>query len=553
MPGMHSRSDRRPRSAGRNPFVIATIVVVIAALVGGAIALVAHPRTAPHTTPTTPHRRRHAQPATFLGPWGVEARWVIQENDKPGTTAWRIGLQPANTFIEGYSNRPQARLGQMVDLYVSTNAPTFTVEAFRMGWYHGTGARLVWHSGVLAGHVEPACPVSAPLYMVQCSWQRATQFAITPAFVQGDYLLKLVASNGAASYVPLTVWDPSSKAAYVVMNAVFTWQVFNPFGGYDLYQQGASTAPGYPPPDRSRVVSFDRPYGYGNGAATFITNELPLIELMERHGLDVTYWTDITLATHGALLTNHRVLLSLGHDEEWSLRMREAVLQAEGRGVNLVFFGASPILRKVRLAASPLGPNLEVVNYRDPQEDPLYGVDNARVTQNWWGQAPADAPASEIVGDSYIGFNNTQHFPLVVTDASSWLYAGTGLTNGATVPNVLFTDFDGYIPARPNPPGVEILAHSPVVIGFSGAHYYADTTYVTSPTSKAGVFESGTNNWIPALAPCGADTSGCPAPILTTMTRNILRLFGEGPTGLVAPSTANWQRFYAPGSLGAEG
>lgn len=274
---------------------------------------------------------------------------------------------------------------------------------------------------------------------------------------------------------------------------------------------------------------------------------------MERHGLDVTYWTDITLATHGALLTNHRVLLSLGHDEEWSLRMREAVLQAEGRGVNLVFFGASPILRKVRLAASPLGPNLEVVNYRDPQEDPLYGVDNARVTQNWWGQAPADAPASEIVGDSYIGFNNTQHFPLVVTDASSWLYAGTGLTNGATVPNVLFTDFDGYIPARPNPPGVEILAHSPVVIGFSGAHYYADTTYVTSPTSKAGVFESGTNNWIPALAPCGADTSGCPAPILTTMTRNILRLFGEGPTGLVAPSTANWQRFYAPGSLGAEG
>lgn len=171
---------------------------------------------------------------------------MIQENDKPGTTAWRIGLQPANTFIEGYSNRPQARLGQMVDLYVSTNAPTFTVEAFRMGWYHGTGARLVWHSGVLAGHVEPACPVSAPLYMVQCSWQRATQFAITPAFVQGDYLLKLVASNGAASYVPLTVWDPSSKAAYVVMNAVFTWQVFNPFGGYDLYQQGASTAPGYP-------------------------------------------------------------------------------------------------------------------------------------------------------------------------------------------------------------------------------------------------------------------------------------------------------------------
>jgi len=388
---------------------------------------------------------------------------------------------------------------------------------------------------------------------VECSWPRATALRITPRFVQGDYLLKLVASNGAASYVPLTVWDPSSHAAYVVMNAVLTWQVFNPYGGYDLYQQGSATAAGYPPPDRSRVVSFDRPYGYGDGAATFITNELPLIELMERHGLDVTYWTDITLATHGSLLAQHRVLLSLGHDEEWSQRMRQAVVAAEARGVNLVFFGASPILRKVRLEPSPLGPNLEVVNYRDPQEDPLYGVDNARVTQNWWGQAPADAPASQIVGDSYIGFNNTEHFPLVVTDASSWLYADTGLRNGDAVPNVLFTDFDGYIPARPNPPGVEILAHSPVVIGFSGARDWADTTYVTNPASHAGVFETGTNNWIPALAPCPADTTGCPAPLLTLMTRNILQLFGEGPTGLTQPSVANWQRYYAPGSLGAEG
>jgi hypothetical protein len=548
MPGQHVRPRRQ------NPFAIAAVLVVIIALVGGAVALVAHPRVAAGSTPVhsaTASQHRHL-PATFLGPWGVEARWVIEENAKPGTTAWRIGTQPPGTFIEGYSNRPQARLGQVVALYVSTNAPSFRVEAFRMGWYHGDGARLVWASHSLPGHLEPSCPASPPLYMVQCSWGLATQFRITPAFVQGDYLLKLVASNGAASYVPLTVWDPSSTAAYVVMNAVFTWQVFNPYGGYDLYQQGNSTAPGYPPPDRSRVVSFDRPYGYGDGAATFLTNEFPLIELMERHGLDVTYWTDITLATHGNLLANHRVLLSLGHDEEWSLRMREAIQRAEAHGVNLVFFGASPILRKVRLAPSPLGPNLEVVNYRDPTEDPLYGVDNAEVTQNWWGQPPADAPAAQIVGDSYIGFNNTQHFPLVVTDASSWLYAGTGLENGSEVPNVLFTDFDGYIPARPNPPGVEILAHSPVTIGFSGAHYYADTTYVTDRASGAGIFESGTNNWIPALEPCSSVASGCPAPLLTIMTRNILRLFGQGPTGRTQPSVANWQQFYAPGSLGAE-
>ena len=46
-----------------------------------------------------------------------------------------------------------------------------------------------------------------------------------------------------------------------------------------------------------RVVSFDRPYGYGNGAGTYLSLVYPLTRLAEEEGLDVTYWTDLTLAT----------------------------------------------------------------------------------------------------------------------------------------------------------------------------------------------------------------------------------------------------------------
>jgi hypothetical protein len=480
---------------------------------------------------------------TKLGPYGIESSAIIAENKLPGTTAWKIPPNTNTTTIAGFTDHPQARLGQTVTVYVSTTAPSFVIDAYRMGYYQGKGARLVWHSPSIKGTEQPSCPASPPLYMVQCNWSPSYKFTITKAFFPGDYLLKLTGSQGQESYIPLTVWDPNSHAAYVVMNAVFTWQAFNPYGGYDLYQGGPPNLVGYPPPDRSRVLSFDRPYGYGNGAANFLTNEYPLVRFMEKHGLDVTYWTNITLAVHGNLLTNHKALLSLGHDEEWSYRMRKWAVYAHSKGVNLIFFGASPILRKVRLQASPLGPNLEVVNYRDPQADPLYGKDNQEVTQNWWGQPPANLPASTLVGASYIGYNNNQSFPMVVTDPSSWLYRNTGLHAGSQIPGVEMYDFDQYLASRPNPPGVQILAHSPVVIGFSGQHMYADTTYWTDPTSKAGVFESGTNFWIAAMDTCNG-ANDCPEPLVRKMTGNILWLFGQGPTGNIDPSTSNVSNIY---------
>ncbi len=547
---------RRRRTALVASVAVLVVAAVVAAVVIGALtagrggssrqATRAVRRT--HTAGAVASRRSAPDGKTFAGPYGEEAQWVIDQNRLPGTTKWEITTPQVANGIMGYASRVQARLGQKVVLYVSTQASSFHVDAYRMGYYQGKGARLVWRSAELPGAVQPACPVVTGINMVQCSWPASLSFTVDSRWVQGQYLLKLVGSGGQQSYVPLTIWDPASHAAYVMMAGVFTWQAFNPFGGYDLYQ-GPVSEPGYPPPNRARVLSFDRPYAtsYGYGAASFLGNEYPLIRFMEKHGLDVTYWTDMTLATHGNLLTNHKVLLSPGHDEEWSLRMRQWATRARDAGVNIAFFGASPVLRKIRLQASPLGPDMEMVNYRDPTADPLYGHDNARVTQNWWGQPPADDPASTLVGASYKGYDTSGS--MVVVDASSWLFKGTGLTNGSRLKGVLQFDFDGFDPRRPNPPGVEILTHSPVTVSFDNKVRYADTTYYTWAPSRAGVFESGTNFWIPSLTRCPASDPGCPAPLLRKMTGNLLRLFGQGPAGVTQPSVTNVQQFY-PGSSG---
>lgn len=546
---MHARRNRR-----RAAVVVAAAVVVVVAAVVGVIATStskrqARPAQAAGAAASARGRSRaKAGPATFPTPDGVGASWVVAENKKPGTTAWKITGAQTPKGIMGYASRVQARLGQSVSLHVSTQAPRFHVDAFRMGYYQGKGARLVWRSPELPGAVQPPCPVTPGINMVSCSWPAAATFTVTPAWVQGQYLLKLVGSGGQQSYVPLTVWDPASRATYVLMAGVLTEQVFNPFGGYDLYQGATPCAPShYPCSSRSRVVSFDRPYAnsFGQGAGSYLSLEYPLTRFAEKHGLDVTYWTDITLATHGSLLTRHKVLISPGHDEEWSLRMRQAALTAADEGVNLAFMGASPVLRKVRLEPSPLGVDMQIVNYRNPAADPLYGVDNAEVSQNWWGQPPAELPASTLVGARYIGYYNSGSFPLLVSDPSSWLYAGTGLAAGATVAGVMTSDFQAYDPARAgNPPGVEILAHSLVRVTGHPHRDYADTTYYTMAASKAGVFSSGTIGWIPAMQACAPSLAACPAHVMRALTANLLRVFGAGPAGEAHPSVANWQQFY---------
>ena len=498
---------------------------------------------------TTPIPRT-ARAARYLTEFGVASRAMEAENERPGTTSWRIPAEASTRAIQGFADHVAAIAGDTVGLYVSAPA-RFHVEAYRMGYYGGTGARLVWQSGDIAASPQPHCLLTKPANTVSCAnWSRTLTFRVTRQFVPGDYLLKLVGPANEQSYVPLTVWDPASHAAYLVKNDVYTWQAWNAYGGYDFYTGPGSCPPNvYPLCSRARVASFDRPYAFGAGAGDFMANEYPLVQFVEQHGLDVTYATDLTVEQHPEIVTAHRALLSLGHDECWSLHERLAVVAAEVRGVNLVFFAASPILRHVRLAPSSLGPGRIEIDYRNSAEDPLNGRGDPReVTGNTWGSPPASWSASPFVGATYAGFleNGAPSAPFVVADGQAWIFARTGLHTGARLPNVLASDFDEFDPAS-HPPSEQILGHSPIplrhaqsLIGRQDARVYSDMTYYTDPRSHAGVFDSGTNNWIPALV-----CAGCPSNIVQTMTANLLWLFGQAPAGTLRPSTPNWQRIYS--------
>ncbi len=176
------------------------------------------------TGPTSP-----APAAAVSAPFTATdtAAWGVQENAKPGTRAWALTKPATAHQIDGYADAVSVGVGAPIQLYVSTTAPTWSVQAFRMGYYGGDEGRLVWASAPsLTGVVQPACPVQRPLYTVQCSWSQPLTVA-TSGWPQGTYLFKLQASTGWQSYIPLTLRDDSSHSAYLVNDSVTTWQAYN--------------------------------------------------------------------------------------------------------------------------------------------------------------------------------------------------------------------------------------------------------------------------------------------------------------------------------------
>jgi hypothetical protein len=445
-----------------------------------------------------------------------------------GDPGWRI-TRPGRLYqLEGFADRSDVPPGTSFRLFVSTTAGSFRVRAFRIGWYGGDLARLVWTSPPTPGRFQGAARILQPGSMAVAPWSPSLTVPTT-GWPPGSYLLRLDASTGVQSYVPMVIRSPSVAGRVVLVSPVTSYQAYNGWGGYSLYG-----GPGGSFADRGRRVSFDRPLSYNHGAGAYFQLEFPLVVLAERLGLPLAYLTSVDLTT-GAL-AGARAVVSEGHDEYWSPAMREAVTQARDQGVNVAFFGANAIFRKIRFESSPLGPDRIEVNYKIPREDPLYGRDDALVTGNW--PTPPDAdPESSLVGQSYV-CSVTGNFPMVVTDPGSWVWAGAGVHRGESLPGLVGPEFDQVNPAEPTPRPIEVLARSPVSCG--AAATYSDVSYYAA-AGGAGVFDAGTEDWICALLE-SAGPEGCLTPpaavrrAVQAATANILIAFAAGPAGRAHPA-----------------
>ena len=469
-----------------------------------------------------------APPAARATPRASPGRRLVPENSLPGDPHWEIRQLGAADAIMGYAGAASVLTGQSFPLFVSTTSSRFWARAFRLGWYGGTGARKVWQSGALRGHRQNAVSLASSTNTVQTDWDPVIDVP-TDDWPAGSYLLRLDADSGAQRYVPLTVRSAGTAGKVVIKNCVATWQAYNTWGGYDLY-----IGPGQSYGSRSLAVSLDRPYDL-NGAAMFLTYERNLVRLAEHLGLPLAYVTGMDIAADSHLLDGASALISGGHDEYWTPAERAHVTAARNAGVNLAFLGANAMFRRIRLDATRLGGSRLVICYKTSYtEDPMYGVDNALVTSDW-REPPDPDPESSLIGTIYEGYPAVA--PYVVVSPHSWVFAGTGVTAGASFKNLVGIEYDRVNPAYPVERPIQVLSHSPLVC--QGASSYGDSAYYTH-SGGAGVFNSGTMRWVEAIYGDSPHGIGGRTPgFVKQVTANVLRAFADGPAADTYPAHDN--------------
>jgi hypothetical protein len=450
---------------------------------------------------------------------------TVLENAKPGTTAWQLQRSrlAGPMDLAGYTDRVSARSGESFRLYVSSTDGAFTVRAFRIGWYGGKGGRLVWASSSVPGRRQAPLTL-APGRMITTNWQPSLTVPTT-GWPAGTYLLLLTAANGKQKYVPITIRSESTRDAVVIVNAVNTYQAYNGWGGYSLYN-----GPGKSFATRSSRVSFDRPYD-GDGAHLLFKSEHALIVLAERSGVRLAYLTSRDLDADPAALVGARGIISPGHDEYWSTGMRSAVTKARDAGTNLAFLGANASYWRVRFEPGRLGPGRVLAGYKSAVTDPLKNRPDTTVK---WRSRPFANPENSLTGMLYECFPAAGSF--VVRRPDFFLFAGTGAKRGSSYPGLVGTEIDRAYPIAGTPANLEVVAHSPATCG-PGRRTFSDATYYTT-RSGAGVFATGSMDWLRALRgpdlthSIGAGT----VSFARRVTTNLLAAMAAGPLGRTHPA-----------------
>ena len=375
--------------------------------------------------------------AAAIDPCGALGNKIACENSKPGSPAseWDNQYGAGSENIQGYATQMSTNVGGRVDFKIDTNASSYTIGIYRIGYYNGDGARKITDvtpSASLPQH-QPACITDVTTELYDCgNWAVSASWNIPSTAVSGVYIAVLkIAATGEQSQITFVVRDDASTSAVVFQTSDTTWQAYNIYGGSNFYNGGAN--------GRAFKLSYNRPFSTRSGTVNrdfFFATEYPMVRFLERNGYDVSYIAGADTARSGALLSNHKVFLSVGHDEYWSAQQRANVEAARDAGVNLMFLSGNEMYWHTRWensADSSHAAYRTLVSYKE-----TWANDKIDPTPEWTGtwRDPRFAPQSQgagkpenaVTGTLYM--SNSDDLPVTVSEAEGKLrlWRNTSLT-----------------------------------------------------------------------------------------------------------------------------
>jgi hypothetical protein len=261
------------------------------------------------------------------------------------------------------------------------------------------------------------------------------------------------------------------------------------------------------------------------GSGEFLLWEFPLAFWMEKEGYDVSYISNVDTHADAKGLLRTKGLISVGHDEYWSIDMFNHVKAAIVAGVNVAFFSGNTCCGVIDFKPNQIKvPNRTISRigqYGPIQEEAVKA--GFPELKNLKHNGPNEA--------TLIGARST--FPVtggadwICAKEKHWLFNGTKMKNGDAIPGLVGWEWHGD-PA--DIPGLEVVAKGDVT-SRAATHAYTATIY-PGPKDNT-VFNSATIWWSDGLsAPPGylhpsahgASPKG-PDPRVQRITANLLNRF----------------------------
>lgn len=283
---------------------------------------------------------------------------IVTENLLPGSppSEWDLaGKNPTSTA--GFATSISVNKGETVHFKIKANGgATVDLNIYRLGYYQGNGARMVADLGQMLADDQPEPSYDAETGLFDCgNWNETISWTVPANAVSGIYLLlvKRTFDPSYASHVVFIVRDDAANSPMLVKTSDATWQAYNVWGGNSFYLGMQNSWP----QGRANKISYNRPFktreggGGGDPYEDWLFNaEYPMIRFLERNGYDLSYTTDKDMDSDPNPITpvQHKAILSVGHDEYWSLGERNRIEAARDAGVHLAFFSANEAYWKTR-------------------------------------------------------------------------------------------------------------------------------------------------------------------------------------------------------------
>jgi hypothetical protein len=297
--------------------------------------------------------------------------------------------------IQGFATDVSVNHGDKIGLKIKTSSSKYRIDIYRLGYYGGMGARLV--ATILPSaplpQVQPEGLSEPETKLYDCgNWALSASWDVPGDAVSGLYIARPVREDdeppltkrkdnsqfppyaglpampseyqasmklaneikeARASHIYFVVRDDEGRSDILFQTSDPTWQAYNRYGGSNTYRSWVQGEP-MRSVDRAFKVSFNRPLTNRswNGYDAPLNDHYPIIRWLERNGYDVSYFAGVDSDRMGEKIREHKLFISIGHDEYWSAAQRRNVELARDAGVNLAFFTGNGVFWKTRYEPS---------------------------------------------------------------------------------------------------------------------------------------------------------------------------------------------------------